>query len=1227
MKPFIKRKTATSSGDRRRLSYHHIVFFTLILFNILSCAFTQTFEFPPTTFTQQPLAGSPEVQNNTKVLLCLASGLPKPVYRWQKDGTFTTSSNTTANSLRIAKVQLKDAGMYQCVASNAHGALLSNRVYIHVAYMVPFKRVASEVTEVNEGDACVLDLPPLDSYPAPIMQWYEGSERPVRTQTQRLHVTLDHQLVILETRTDDNKRFSVTAVNSYIAGDRGQTRHSFTIRVNAMSSTTEIPPVIVIPPSPTTAVQGSDSAAILECVANARSLSYLTLKWYRVNSATEKVEIKNGQSKYRLSMYRRKLFIKNPTTSDTGTYLCEATFNKPDNSFSYPAATASANLTVYVKPSFVSLPPPELSPDYGSSATIPCNAIGIPNLTYKWYRNTVEVDVSPDSRYQLEETGSLRVEGIKPDDAGMFQCFVSNEAGEINSATWLKVTSSPPEIRKKPQNLSVIAGQSARFLCEVSGAPQPVVTWYKGTGSGAMQPLATSTRVQVLQSELLIAMTEISDAGNYTCNVSNTIGVATASAYLRVTLRTTITMPPKDASVIKGSTKTLQCQVSHDASVTVTWVWYHNNRTISASDRRRQMNMDGSLRITSVRNQDVGTYRCQVTSVGGNDSASAAIEIIELPYSPSVTSVELSTDSNRAVIVAWQPGYDGKSPISRFVVQYRQLSPGVTLRPEEGWRTASASVSKDSRLYTVTGLRPAQRYQFRVSAVNDVGQGPASGASSVVTLPQQPPSGPPLEVVASPRLDTASSVIIQWKPPLEDDWNGALLGYMIRYKLSGYQDNTLSYVNVTNYLVTSFRLDDLIIFQEYEVAVAAYNAKGIGVYSNYEAVRTREGRPEAAPTDLTLTPVNSTAIKLNWKPPKPGFINGINQGYKIEAVRPGVADSRMLCFTSQGNGPKTEVVESRTLEDVPEQVGSLRFEDVLDKTFIALWTPPARINGILRGYELSYMKKGQLITKVTKSVSTLNYTVTGLTATTTYMVEIVALTAMGRGPALTKDVVTGVPPVPPDPPYRLAITNTQSTSVLLQFTPGGGRSRPHHSVDHRVAERPERKPSEPTLLFQTMQAPPAGPPDDITVRAVNETALHVGWTPLLKERWYGEGREYRLQYRPYIVGSDWRTITVRDENANSYTLTALEEWTRYDVRVAAYNKVGISSYSAIITDRTRESGQYLLALLRAFSLHGRAKASNNSFILDKILGLHFHLNTFPFKFSICPVGSMSMPVL
>ena len=50
--------------------------------------------------------------------------------------------------------------------------------------------------------------------------------------------------------------------------------------------------------------------------------------------------------------------------------------------------------------------------------------------------------------------------------------------------------------------------------------------------------------------------------------------------------------------------------------------------------------------------------------------------VVELPYPPSVTSVKLSTDSRREVNVAWQPGYDGKSPISRFIVQYRLLPPG-----------------------------------------------------------------------------------------------------------------------------------------------------------------------------------------------------------------------------------------------------------------------------------------------------------------------------------------------------------------------------------------------------------------------------------------------------------------------------------------------------------------------------------------------------------------------
>lgn len=41
--------------------------------------------------------------------------------------------------------------------------------------------------------------------------------------------------------------------------------------------------------------------------------------------------------------------------------------------------------------------------------------------------------------------------------------------------------------------------------------------------------------------------------------------------------------------------------------------------------------------------------------------------------------------------------------------------------------------------------------------------------------------------------------------------------------------------------------------------------------------------PEAPPTNVKAEAVNSTAIQVWWKPPHPQKINGINQGYKLQA--------------------------------------------------------------------------------------------------------------------------------------------------------------------------------------------------------------------------------------------------------------------------------------------------------------------------------------------------------
>src|SRR5699024_9365142 len=103
-------------------------------------------------------------------------------------------------------------------------------------------------------------------------------------------------------------------------------------------------------------------------------------------------------------------------------------------------------------------------------------------------------------------------------------------------------------------------------------------------------------------------------------------------------------------------------------------------------------------------------------------------------------------------------------------------------------------------------------------------------------------------------------------------------------KLAGYAEHTPWYTyNVTNPAQMSCLLEDLIVWQNYQIQVAAYNEMGVGAYSPSIFVRTKEGKPASQVRFLEAEPINSTAIRVMWMPPDPQLINGINQGYKVQA--------------------------------------------------------------------------------------------------------------------------------------------------------------------------------------------------------------------------------------------------------------------------------------------------------------------------------------------------------
>ena len=73
--------------------------------------------------------------------------------------------------------------------------------------------------------------------------------------------------------------------------------------------------------------------------------------------------------------------------------------------------------------------------------------------------------------------------------------------------------------------------------------------------------------------------------------------------------------------------------------------------------------------------------------------------------------------------------------------------------------------------------------------------------------------------------------------------------------------------------------------------------------------------------------------------------------------------------------------------------------------------------------------------------------------------------------------------------------------------------------------------------------------------------------------WNGEQHGYRITYRSANEVNDSKSVSIMDENANSYTIGGLDEWTEYEVRVQALNAMGYSPYSEVVRDRTWESGE------------------------------------------------------
>ncbi|XP_031727728.1 receptor-type tyrosine-protein phosphatase delta-like isoform X17 [Anarrhichthys ocellatus] len=521
----------------------------------------------------------------------------------------------------------------------------------------------------------------------------------------------------------------------------------------------------------------------------------------------------------------------------------------------------------------------------GGVASFVCQATGEPQPKIVWNKKGKKVS---NQRFEVIEfddgSGSvLRIQPLRtPRDEAIYECHASNSAGELIASTRLSVLredqlpSGFPTIDMGPQLKVVERSRTATMLCAASGNPDPEITWFKD-----FLPVNTSNnngRIKQLRSEsfgaLQIEMSEESDQGKYECVATNSDGTrysTPANLYVRVRrVPPRFSIPPADSEIMPGGNVNITCVAVGSPMPYVKWM-------LGAEDLTPEDDMPigrNVLELTDVRQSN--NYTCVAMSTLGVIEAVAQITVKALPKAPGTAVVTERTATS--ITLTWDSG--NPEPVSYYIIQHRAKGSEDPYKEIDGIATTR---------YSVGGLSPYSHYDFRVAAVNTIGQGPSSEVVEARTA-EQAPSSPPRQVRG--RMLSTTTAIIHWDEPEEP--NGQVVGYRVYYT----SDNLLPVNQWEKQMVRSanfITIQGLTPNKTYYIRVLAFTSVGDGPLSQDLQIIAKTGVP-SQPSEFKGEAKSETSILLSWVAPPQGGPDNQITGYELVYRRADDTEEKKVSF-------------------------------------------------------------------------------------------------------------------------------------------------------------------------------------------------------------------------------------------------------------------------------------------------------------------------------------------
>ncbi|XP_044216479.1 protein tyrosine phosphatase receptor type Fa isoform X8 [Thunnus albacares] len=677
------------------------------------------------------------------------------------------------------------------------------------------------------------------------------------------------------------------------------------------------------------------------------------------------------------------------------------------------------------------------------TATMLCAASGNPDPEIYWFKDFLPVDISSSNgRIKQLRSGALQIENSEESDQGKYECVAVNSAGTRYSAPanlYVRVRRVPPRFSIPPTNHEVMPGGSVNLTCVAVGAPMPYVKWMSGE-------VELTREEEMPIGRNVLELTNIRQSANYTCVAISSLGMIETTAQITVKA-----LPKPPTSLVVTETTATSVTLTWDSGNPEPVSYYVIQYRAKLSDNGFQ-EVDGvaTTRYSIGGLSPFSEYEFRVMAVNnvGRGPPSGIVDTRtseQAPSSPPLL-VQARMLSSSTMLVQWEPPEEPNGQIRGYRVYYSSDHDA----PLSAWQKHNTD---DSQLTTISGLTTDITYSLRVLGFTSVGDGPPSDVLQIKT--QQGVPAQPSGFEAEAELD--SRIMLSWLWPVQDP--------IISFELLYWEANNpgdkhhVTFNPAASYAVDGLKPDTLYMF-----SLAARSEMGLGVFTPPIEARTAQSMPGAPPRKVEADALNSTALRVTWKPPLSVKQHGQIRGYQLvysrlengephgqplimdvslpeaqEAIITGLLPETsysvtVAAYTTKGDGARSKAKVVTTTGAVPGKP-TMMISTTIGNTALIQWQPPKEMVGEHVGYQLQYKRAEEEAFTIKDFRKTDDhFTVTGLHKGATYIFKLCAKNRAGNGEEYVKEISTPED-IPTSYPQNLSVVGLTATSTKLAWDP------------------------------------------------------------------------------------------------------------------------------------------------------------------------------------------------